>query len=1228
MAINLNQGATLGNLKQTVENMKVYIDSDQTVSIKGYLNINNTHNFYNTSTPTEDTIPVFSFDVAADYFLDQTKTIFVQEFTWSDTTYGGSTDPNLEGKPVFVLAVKGEDSISYSFINLETLIDTYIVSNTPSLSLDIINNEISGNVNISAEEGNTIEIKDDGLYVHKGTYIVNCEVISETDLPAEVVSYDGDFAKIQQTIADGGKVELRAIFNQTLYNLELSRIEDDCVSFNTVDRYSNITIEINETGISDVKYISLRFEPGGEVEDSMFIVSGNINPDDETVTFNQTFEEIKSAQFNGKVLQAEMLVESEGEVVGKYGFNLLYSTSEAIGFDWFSSAGKLGIQITLLEDDTTAFVMTSLEGGGSGESYDDTEIRGLIEGKQDIIQDGESGQILVKHSSTPGSFKWADHTNFVIQGEVSFPENGSITVSGITASMSYSLAKYALDRGKKIVMELTDRDTGFIYHLYLVQVTNYSLEFETHLRDNDLIESVYFTMTKSERYTAKRIVREYMQKVNGTYGQIIGFDENGNCIAKEEGEATKPYVVKMYYTLTDNQFQAIPASRTAKWSDWYPFYEAGGEVILELHKDSVDSGDDIIRLYAHSKGIYDKTYNTLEVQFTSIGETTRYGTSDHTKYLYICWWQSGNSCKVNRYKINEIPTGGATGQALVKKSDTNYDVEWADPTTGGLVITGNYSTDEDDNWVVSNIDKTFAEINEAITNNQDVVLKIYPEGDTSNPYILYPAMHYANMGTAFSLSVCDEGQISGLSVMITADNQVMATRNEYDFEALKKSVSDGKTLVAGAITGKGIETAADAEFATMAENIGKIEAPVIDFKFAEGTEGIYSNTIAIGSNTIVAWMNKSIYYSEDGGKTWNLSDLQTEYGNTPTVIYAKEYDVFVVLVPYANHGIYVSTDGGKTWTLKMGYSNVNTLRYSDGIFVGCSSTTTSGGITYSMDGVHWSLNSNFSSKAITNLNCVNGRWFFCVGGITYTSTDGYNWTTIGGATSGSPLSSIVHYQGVWLANSSGTIFYSNDGVTWSLSTFNWNHTQYGTSIQSISRVGNNYVASTYNGMYYSTDRGKTWNPSNITAGHHSFKLFKGIILAIGAGGPSSGKGIYTSEDGKTWTQSTLPNITNVNSNMFFKGGKALVTAGDGALYSSEDGSTWEYVSGSRKIIAEFNGILLTSDFNYSVDGVNWTSVITEGITSVSGYWFGCNSVLAHSNDASGRGLYYSKAYFS
>ena len=56
---------------------------------------------------------------------------------------------------------------------------------------------------------------------------------------------------------------------------------------------------------------------------------------------------------------------------------------------------------------------------------------------------------------------------------------------------------------------------------------------------------------------------------------------------------------------------------------------------------------------------------------------------------------------------------------------------------------------------------------------------------------------------------------------------------DSDVEELKKSVSDGKTLVAGAITAKGITTATDATFQEMADNIGEIETggiPVLQEK--------------------------------------------------------------------------------------------------------------------------------------------------------------------------------------------------------------------------------------------------------------------------------------------------------------------------------------------------------------------------------------------------------------
>lgn len=96
-------------------------------------------------------------------FLDQTKTTFVSSFSFSTTTYPGATNPNLDGKPVMVLAVKGNDgSTSYSFLNMATLVDTYTSGNTKTLT-------ISGRtitVKVSAVANNAITIQSDGLHVN------------------------------------------------------------------------------------------------------------------------------------------------------------------------------------------------------------------------------------------------------------------------------------------------------------------------------------------------------------------------------------------------------------------------------------------------------------------------------------------------------------------------------------------------------------------------------------------------------------------------------------------------------------------------------------------------------------------------------------------------------------------------------------------------------------------------------------------------------------------------------------------------------------------------------------------------------------------------------------------------------------------------------------------------------------------------------------------------------
>ena len=138
-------------------------------------------------TTTETTgAAAFSFDFPTEYFLDQTRSQFVQSFAFSTETYPGATDPSLEGKPVMVLAVKAEggSSVTYSFVDLTYLLNTYVSKTTgkdASTTITIDGYEIEVKANISAEEGNQHQHKADGLFVPKHTTDLSGKACKDTD---------------------------------------------------------------------------------------------------------------------------------------------------------------------------------------------------------------------------------------------------------------------------------------------------------------------------------------------------------------------------------------------------------------------------------------------------------------------------------------------------------------------------------------------------------------------------------------------------------------------------------------------------------------------------------------------------------------------------------------------------------------------------------------------------------------------------------------------------------------------------------------------------------------------------------------------------------------------------------------------------------------------------------------------------------------------------------------
>lgn len=200
------------------------------------------------------------------------------------------------------------------------------------------------------------------------------------------------------------------------------------------------------------------------------------------------------------------------------------------------------------------------------------------------------------------------------------------------------------------------------------------------------------------------------------------------------------------------------------------------------------------------------------------------------KYRYH---ENYNETDTGNWRLNVSEGGEKKGEFLTKEEydqleadgllqeDKNYYILGeAGGETGNstaFVVTCEYEVDDENNWIISNMSETFATIDEALNNNQEVVLKTYPVGTIENPYILRPAMHYSNMGIMFALCVADGGQISGLNIMIMADGSVTVSNNTYDFEGKQDKIEGTENQIVS-FDAEGKVIAKDNEVVPIIEN--------------------------------------------------------------------------------------------------------------------------------------------------------------------------------------------------------------------------------------------------------------------------------------------------------------------------------------------------------------------------------------------------------------------------
>lgn len=143
--------------------VKNYVDEKDAVSIKSGKYADNKISLYTSADKTGTA--AIELDLPEEMMLDQAKTTLVDNFAWSAETYPGSTDPELNGKHVLVLAVKGDTSVNYSFIALDSIVKPYTGGATDTTNNTVTDGVVKTDVKISEVAGNALKIKPDGLFV-------------------------------------------------------------------------------------------------------------------------------------------------------------------------------------------------------------------------------------------------------------------------------------------------------------------------------------------------------------------------------------------------------------------------------------------------------------------------------------------------------------------------------------------------------------------------------------------------------------------------------------------------------------------------------------------------------------------------------------------------------------------------------------------------------------------------------------------------------------------------------------------------------------------------------------------------------------------------------------------------------------------------------------------------------------------------------------------------------
>ena len=295
----------------------------------------------------------------------------------------------------------------------------------------------------------------------------------------------------------------------------------------------------------------------------------------------------------------------------------------------------------------------------------------------------------------------------------------------------------------------------------------------------------------------------------------------------------------------------------------------------------------------------------------------------------------------------------------------------------------------------------------------------------------------------------------------------------------------------------------------------------IEVPFNYNYVSIYSIT-SIGQTLFMGTSFYGVYKSTDNGSTWFPAN--TGMGPKSIFTLAVTQSSFLVAGAY-NAGVYKSTDNGLNW-------NKSVIGFPAGSLVWTMCNSDQGLLAGTGDGLYKTTDNGNSWEKLTGVNDT----------INYGSVYGI-------ATRDQEIYAAITYQ------LNGIVYKSTDfGNTWTRSGNGFaSDIQY---MRSIAVSGNNIVAGSDQGIYYSTDDGNNWILSNQTEGF--FEEISATPNYLYAAAPYTGI-FRSSDDGITWAPSfnvpfNFSGITAMDNSAYAGSGTG------GALYSNDNGISWDSVS--------------------------------------------------------------------